>query len=92
LQRLVRDLYSILDEISSEEVPTDVKLPESFNEFVWDLKNNNNDLRSFAFKLKAMVSLASMLPSLLLLNLGCPFQPHYVRIMPILVNSVLVVS
>jgi galacturonosyltransferase 12/13/14/15 len=56
----VRDLYAILDEINSEEVPIDVKIPESFNEFVWDMKNGDNDLRSFAFKLKAMVSLASI--------------------------------
>ncbi|KAL6623528.1 hypothetical protein ACP70R_033407 [Stipagrostis hirtigluma subsp. patula] len=51
--RLVRDLYAILDEINSEEVPVDLKVPESFDEFIWDMKNNDYDLRSFAFKLKA---------------------------------------
>jgi len=53
--RLVRDLYSILDEINAEEAPVDLKVPESFDEFIWDMKNNDYDLRSFAFKLKATV-------------------------------------
>jgi hypothetical protein len=56
VQRLVRDLYSMLDEINSEEGPVDLKVPESFDEFIWDMKNNDYDLRSFAFKLKATVS------------------------------------
>ena len=55
MQRLVRDLYSILAEINAEEAPVDLKVPESFNEFIWDMKNNDYDLRSFAFKLKATV-------------------------------------
>lgn len=55
-QRLVRDLYSMLDEINSEEAPVDLKVPESFDEFIWDMKSNDYDLRSFAFKLKATVS------------------------------------
>lgn len=46
----------MLDEINSEEVPVDLKVPDSFDEFIWDMKNNDYDLRSFAFRLKATVS------------------------------------
>lgn len=46
----------MLDEINSEEVPVDLKVPESFDEFIWDMKNNYYDLRSFAFRLKATVN------------------------------------
>jgi hypothetical protein len=56
LQRLVRDLYVMLDEVNSEEAPLNLKVPETFDEFIWDMKNNDYDLRSFAFKLKATVS------------------------------------
>lgn len=56
VQRLVRDLYVMLDEVNSEEAPLDLKVPETFDEFIWDMKNNDYDLRSFAFKLKATVS------------------------------------
>jgi hypothetical protein len=52
----MRDLYRMLDEINSEEVPVDLKVPDSFDEFIWDMKNNDYDLRSFAFRLKATVS------------------------------------
>ncbi|ONM33159.1 putative galacturonosyltransferase 13 [Zea mays] len=51
--RLVRDLYVMLDKVNSEEAPLDLKVPETFDEFIWDMKNNDYDLRSFAFKLKA---------------------------------------
>jgi galacturonosyltransferase 12/13/14/15 len=56
VQRLVRDLYVMLDKVNSEEAPLDLKVPETFDEFIWDMKNNDYDLRSFAFKLKATVS------------------------------------
>lgn len=32
MQKLVRDLYVMLDEINSEEAPVDLKIPESFHE------------------------------------------------------------
>ena len=57
VQRLVRDLYRMLDEINSEDVPVDVKVAESFDDFIWDTKNNDYDLKSFALRLKATVSL-----------------------------------
>ncbi|KAE8805168.1 putative galacturonosyltransferase 13 [Hordeum vulgare] len=51
--RLVRDLYRMLDEINSEDVPVDLKVAESFDDFIWDTKNNDYDLKSFALRLKA---------------------------------------
>ena len=57
VQRLVRDLYRMLDEINSEEVPVDLKVAESFDDFIWDTKNNDYDLKSFALRLKATVSI-----------------------------------
>lgn len=51
--RLVKDLYKMLDEINSEDVPVDLKVAESFDDFIWDTKNNDYDLKSFAMRLKA---------------------------------------
>ncbi|CAM0949384.1 unnamed protein product [Alopecurus aequalis] len=51
--RLVKDLYRMLDEINSEDVPVDLKVAESFDDFIWDTKNNDYDLKSFALRLKA---------------------------------------
>jgi hypothetical protein len=65
LQRLVKDLYRMLDEINSEDVPVDLKVAESFDDFIWDTKNNDYDLKSFAMRLKATVRIdASVLPFL----------------------------
>lgn len=57
VQRLVRDLYRMLDEINSEDAPVDLKVAESFDDFIWDTKNNDYDLKSFALRLKATVSI-----------------------------------
>ncbi|XP_010939106.1 probable galacturonosyltransferase 13 isoform X1 [Elaeis guineensis] len=51
--RLVRDLYKILDQVYSEEVPIGLKLPESFREFLSEMKNNQYNAKSFAIRLKA---------------------------------------
>nr|DAD34987.1 TPA_asm: hypothetical protein HUJ06_005627 [Nelumbo nucifera] len=53
--RLVKDLYKILNQVSSEEIPADLKLPESFSELVSEMKNNQYDAKTFAIKLKAMM-------------------------------------
>jgi len=54
-QRLVRDLYKMLDQVNSEEIPVGQKLPQSFSEFVSDMKRNKYDAKTFAIRLKAMV-------------------------------------
>jgi len=56
LQRLVRDFYNILNEVKTGEVPSSLKLPDSFDQMVSDMKNNQYDAKTFAFMLKGMVS------------------------------------
>ncbi|KAJ6853528.1 putative galacturonosyltransferase 13 [Iris pallida] len=51
--RLVSDLYKIFKEVDAEEVPVGMKLPESFSEFLSDMKNNQYDAKAFAVRLKA---------------------------------------
>ncbi|KAF6171720.1 hypothetical protein GIB67_007241 [Kingdonia uniflora] len=53
--RLVRDLYKILNQVSSEEIPDGLKVPESFNQLVSEIKNHQYDAKTFAIQLKAMV-------------------------------------
>nr|XP_009397279.1 PREDICTED: probable galacturonosyltransferase 13 isoform X2 [Musa acuminata subsp. malaccensis] len=53
--KLVKDLYKILDQVNSEEIPVGLKLPESFSEFLSDMKNNQYDADTFAVRLKAMM-------------------------------------
>ncbi|XP_072992113.1 probable galacturonosyltransferase 14 isoform X1 [Typha latifolia] len=52
-KRLVKDLYKILNKVSSEEVPVGLRLPESFSEFLLDTKHNQYDAKTFAIWLKA---------------------------------------
>ena len=56
LQRLVRDFYKILNEVKTGEIPADLKLPDSFDKLVSDIKNNQYDAKTFAFMLRGMVS------------------------------------
>ncbi|NP_001145771.1 Probable galacturonosyltransferase 13-like [Zea mays] len=76
--RLVRDLYVMLDKVNSEEAPLDLKVPETFDEFIWDMKNNDYDLRSFAFKLKA--TMESMDKELRSSRLSEQLNKHYAAI------------
>ena len=56
LQRLVRDFYKILNEVKAGEIPPDLQLPDSFDQLVSDMKNNQYDAKTFAFMLRGMVS------------------------------------
>ncbi|WOL07782.1 putative galacturonosyltransferase 13 [Canna indica] len=51
--KLVKDLYKILDQVNSEEIPAGLRLPESFSEFLSDMKNSVYDEKTFAVRLKA---------------------------------------
>ncbi|KAF7041561.1 hypothetical protein CFC21_051338 [Triticum aestivum] len=51
--RLVQDLYRIFDQVNNEESTSDKKLPESFREFLSEMKDNHYDARTFAVRLKA---------------------------------------
>lgn len=57
LQRLVKDFYKILNQVSTEDIPADLKLPDSYSQLVSEMKNNQYDTKTFAFMLRAMVSL-----------------------------------
>ncbi|KAJ8437816.1 hypothetical protein Cgig2_013432 [Carnegiea gigantea] len=50
--RLVKDFYKILKQVNAEDTPQGLKFPESFNQLVSDLKNNQYDAKTFAFILK----------------------------------------
>lgn len=56
LQRLVRDFYKVLNEVKTGEIPADLKLPDSFDQLVSDMKNNQYDAKTFALMLRGMVS------------------------------------
>ncbi|GJN30686.1 hypothetical protein PR202_gb19014 [Eleusine coracana subsp. coracana] len=51
--RLVQDLYRIFDQVNNQEFPSDTKLPESFRDFLLEMKDNHYDARMFAVRLKA---------------------------------------
>lgn len=54
-QRLVQDLYRMFDQVNNEEFPSDEKLPESFRDFLLEMKDNHYDARTFSVRLKATV-------------------------------------
>lgn len=54
-QRLVRDFHKILNQVNSEEIPSGLKLPDSYKQLVFDMKNNQYDAKTFGFILKGMV-------------------------------------
>ncbi|XP_042483313.1 probable galacturonosyltransferase 14 isoform X2 [Macadamia integrifolia] len=53
--KLVKDLCKILNQVNTEQIPADLKLPDTFSHLVSDMKNNHYDARTFAIKLKAMM-------------------------------------
>lgn len=55
-QRLVKDFYNILNEVKTGEVPSSLKLPDSFDQMVSNMKDNQYDAKTFALMLKGMVS------------------------------------
>lgn len=63
-------MYELLSQVSYEDLPAGIKLPESFNEFLYHVKNNQYDARMFALLLKAMVRLLLPLPLPISISLG----------------------
>ncbi|XP_027350215.1 probable galacturonosyltransferase 14 isoform X2 [Abrus precatorius] len=53
--RLVRDFYKILNEVKTGEIPAELKLPDSFEQLVSNMKNNQYDAKTFAFMLRGMM-------------------------------------
>uniref|UniRef100_M4CQ12 Hexosyltransferase n=1 Tax=Brassica campestris TaxID=3711 RepID=M4CQ12_BRACM len=54
-ERLARDFYNILNEVSTQDIPDGLKLPDSFNHLLSDMKNNHYDAKTFALVLRAMM-------------------------------------
>lgn len=54
-KRLVSDFYKIFNQVSTEEIPDGLKLPDSFTQLVSEMKDNHYDAKTFAFILRAMV-------------------------------------
>ncbi|PKA63332.1 putative galacturonosyltransferase 13 [Apostasia shenzhenica] len=50
--RLLRDLYVLLDQANSVEIPEGITFPESYGEFLSEMKINNFDAKTFAIMLK----------------------------------------
>lgn len=56
-QRLIKDLVKILNQVNSEKIPDNLKLPDSFSQLVSEMKNNKFSSKEFALILKGMVSI-----------------------------------
>lgn len=54
-QKLVKDFHKILNQVSSVEIPDGMKLPESFNQLVSEMKKNKFSAKDFALVVKGMV-------------------------------------
>ncbi|KAI4339594.1 hypothetical protein MLD38_024518 [Melastoma candidum] len=54
-ERLIRDFHKILKEVDAAEIPNNMKVPDSFDQLVTDMKNNHYDARAFALTLRAMM-------------------------------------
>ncbi|KAJ3673119.1 hypothetical protein LUZ60_006493 [Juncus effusus] len=52
-KKLVKELYEVLNQVDSTEVPIPSNLPDSFHEFLSEMKKNKYDARTFAIRLKA---------------------------------------
>ena len=54
-QKLVRDFYKILNQVSTEEIPDGLKLPESYGQLVSEMKSKKYKAKDFALIIKGMV-------------------------------------
>ncbi|CAH9099481.1 unnamed protein product [Cuscuta epithymum] len=53
--RLLKDFIKILNQVRSEDVPADLKLPDSFTQLVSEMKNNKHSTKEFVLILKGMM-------------------------------------
>ncbi|KAL8124657.1 hypothetical protein AgCh_012345 [Apium graveolens] len=56
--KLVRDFYKILNQVNSEAVPNDLKLPHTFSQLVSEMKSKKYNAKEFAMILKGMMERA----------------------------------
>lgn len=59
-QKLVKELYEVLHKVDKEEAPISENLPDTFHEFMSEMKNHKYDARTFAVRLKATVWTSSL--------------------------------
>ena len=52
---MVKDFVKILNQVNSEKVPDTLKIPESYNQLLSEMKNNKYSTKDFALILKGMV-------------------------------------
>lgn len=57
-QKFVKDFVKILNQVNSEKIPDNLKLPDSFSQLVSEMKNNKYSSKEFALILKGMVSVS----------------------------------
>ncbi|KAJ0558192.1 putative polygalacturonate 4-alpha-galacturonosyltransferase [Helianthus annuus] len=53
--RLVKDLYTILNQVNTEQVPADLKIPDNFTHLVSEINSNTYSAKDFAIVLKGMM-------------------------------------
>ncbi|GJR07732.1 probable galacturonosyltransferase 13 isoform X1 [Tanacetum coccineum] len=53
-QRLVKDMYKILNQVNTEQVPAGLTIPDNFTHLVSELKTNTYTAEDFAVMLKGM--------------------------------------
>ncbi|CAM8934988.1 unnamed protein product [Rhodiola kirilowii] len=53
--RLLRDFYKILSQVSTENLPDDLLLPDSFDQLLSGMKRKQYDIKTFAFMLRGMM-------------------------------------
>lgn len=56
----MKELYEVLHRVDKEEIPISENLPNTFHEFMSEMKNNKYDARTFAARLKATVWTSSL--------------------------------
>ncbi|KAI3799123.1 hypothetical protein L1987_34413 [Smallanthus sonchifolius] len=52
---VVKDLYNILNQVKTEQVPVDLKIPDNFTQIVSEIKSNTYSAKDFAIILKGMM-------------------------------------
>ncbi|XP_051115345.1 probable galacturonosyltransferase 14 isoform X2 [Andrographis paniculata] len=53
--KLVKDLVKIMNQVNSEKIPDNLKIPDSFSNLVSELKSNKYNAKEFALILKGMM-------------------------------------
>ncbi|KAG5525582.1 hypothetical protein RHGRI_032023 [Rhododendron griersonianum] len=44
-QRLVKDFYKVFNQVSTEEIPDGLKLPDSFSQLIYEMRNKKHSTK-----------------------------------------------